>query len=61
MEEEDFASHENWGDPYRKEADPMLMPWQSMGKMTDDELKAIWLYLKTLPPVVNKVIATATP
>ena len=27
------------------------MPWQSYGQMTDDELKALWLYLQSLPPV----------
>lgn len=27
-----------------------FMPWQTMGKMTDDELRAIYLYLKTVPP-----------
>ncbi len=26
------------------------MPWKEYGGMTDDELKAIWLYLKSLPP-----------
>jgi cytochrome c553 len=25
------------------------MPWKSYGKMTDDELKAIWMYLQTIP------------
>lgn len=25
------------------------MPWQGLGKMTDDELKAVWMYLQTLP------------
>ncbi len=25
------------------------MPWKSFGKMTDDELKAVWLYLQTVP------------
>jgi cytochrome c553 len=25
------------------------MPWKYYGKMTDDELKAIWLYLQSLP------------
>lgn len=25
------------------------MPWQGMGKLTDDELKAVWLYLQALP------------
>lgn len=60
--EEDFMEAMRTGvTPAGKKLDPKLMPWQSMGKMTDDELKAIWLYLKTLPPVENKVIATATP
>lgn len=27
------------------------MPWKSMARHTDDELHAIWLYLKTVPPV----------
>ncbi len=25
------------------------MPWQYVGQMTDDELKAVWLYLQSLP------------
>jgi hypothetical protein len=25
------------------------MPWQAMGHMTDNELKAIWLYLQSVP------------
>jgi mono/diheme cytochrome c family protein len=25
------------------------MPWQGLGKMTDDELQAVWLYLQSLP------------
>lgn len=28
---------------------PMAMPWSSMGRMSDMELKAIWLYLRSLP------------
>jgi mono/diheme cytochrome c family protein len=60
--EEDFMKAMRTGvTPTEKKLDPMLMPWQSMGKMTDDELKAIWLYLKTLPPVENQVQATETP
>lgn len=31
------------------------MPWQMIGKMTDDDLKAIFAYLKQVPPVRNKV------
>lgn len=27
-----------------------FMPWKSFAKMTDSELTAIWLYLKTVPP-----------
>ncbi|HEX7051284.1 MAG TPA: c-type cytochrome [Longimicrobiales bacterium] len=27
-----------------------FMPWLTFRNMTDDELRAIWLYLKTLPP-----------
>jgi cytochrome c553 len=26
------------------------MPWQNIAKMTDDELRAIWLYLQSVPP-----------
>lgn len=28
-----------------------FMPWRSIGKMTNDEIHAIWLYLKTVPPM----------
>jgi hypothetical protein len=31
------------------------MPVHVFGKMTDDDLKAIWAFLRTLPPVVNHV------
>lgn len=31
--------------------DRMLMPWPYFRQMTDDELRAIWLYLRSLPPV----------
>jgi len=27
------------------------MPWESFGRMTDDELKAIFAYLQTVKPV----------
>ncbi|GAB3220662.1 hypothetical protein [Spirosoma arcticum] len=26
------------------------MPWPQVGMMTNDELHAIWLYLKSVPP-----------
>lgn len=31
------------------------MPWQSIGQMKDEDLKAIFAYLKSLPPISNKV------
>jgi mono/diheme cytochrome c family protein len=30
------------------------MPWSSFGRMTDDELKAIYNFLRTVPPVKRK-------
>jgi hypothetical protein len=26
-----------------------FMPWKYFGQMSDDELKAVWLYLQSLP------------
>jgi mono/diheme cytochrome c family protein len=31
------------------------MPWPSYGKMTEEDLKAVFAYLKTIPPVNNVV------
>lgn len=31
------------------------MPWTMYGKMHDEDLKAIYAYLKTIAPVNNKV------
>ncbi len=31
------------------------MPWPPFGKLTDDDLKAIFAYLKQIPPIANKV------
>ncbi len=31
------------------------MPWQMLKNMTDDDLKAVFAYLKSIPPVKNKV------
>jgi hypothetical protein len=28
-----------------------VMPWKSMGHLTDDELRATWLFLRSVPPV----------
>ncbi|MDQ6756563.1 MAG: diheme cytochrome c-553 [Bacteroidota bacterium] len=37
------------------------MPWQSLRNLTDDELKAMFSYLKATPPVENVVPAAAPP
>lgn len=37
------------------------MPWESMAKMTDDDLKAIFAYLRTLPAVPNLVPSPMPP
>lgn len=31
-----------------------FMPWQALGQMNDQELVAIWAYLRTLPPLPGK-------
>lgn len=31
------------------------MPWMNYGKMTDDDLKAMFAYLQSIPPIKNKV------
>ena len=35
--------------PSGHELDPEFMPWKEYGKFYDDELKAIWLYLQSVP------------
>jgi len=32
-----------------------FMPWYMYGKMKEDDLKAIYAYLRTVKPIVNKV------
>jgi mono/diheme cytochrome c family protein len=31
------------------------MPWASAAQMTDEDLRAVWAYLKSIPPVKNQV------
>jgi len=38
-----------------------IMPWSVFRNMTDEDLKAIYAYLKTLPPVGHRVDNTETP
>jgi mono/diheme cytochrome c family protein len=37
------------------------MPWQSLGVMTDSDLKAIFAYLQSLKPISNQVPASVPP
>lgn len=37
------------------------MPWQDFAKMTDDDLKAVFAYLRSIPPVVNRVPSPIPP
>jgi len=37
------------------------MPWQSLAKLTDEDLKAIYAYLRSIPPVKNRVPASLPP
>jgi len=37
------------------------MPWNYAGKLTDDDLKAVFAYLKSLPAVSNRVPAPVSP
>ncbi len=33
-----------------------FMPWRQVRRMTDDDLRAIYRYLRTLPPVRNRIL-----
>jgi hypothetical protein len=37
------------------------MPWEFISKMTDEDLSAVYAYLRTLPPISNKVPAPISP
>jgi mono/diheme cytochrome c family protein len=37
------------------------MPWMALGALTDEDLKAIFAYLRTIKPVENVVPAAMTP
>lgn len=45
----------------KPEGEPILppMPWPMYSQMTDDDLKSVWAYLKTLKPVKNNVRVAA--
>jgi mono/diheme cytochrome c family protein len=35
-----------------------IMPWSDIGKLTDDDLRALWAFLKTVAPVAHDVERT---
>jgi hypothetical protein len=37
------------------------MPWPGLSLLSDDELKAIFTYLKSTKPIINVVPAAAPP
>jgi mono/diheme cytochrome c family protein len=37
------------------------MPWPPFGKLNDDDLKSMYAYLRTVPPISNKVPAPLPP
>jgi hypothetical protein len=37
------------------------MPWQNLAQASDRDLKALWAYLRTIPPVKNQVPLPAPP
>jgi hypothetical protein len=37
------------------------MPWQSVASLTDEDLKAVFAFLQSIPPVVNRVPAARGP
>jgi mono/diheme cytochrome c family protein len=38
-----------------------FMPWKENGRMTDDDLRAIWRFLRTVPPIHNVVARKEQP
>jgi mono/diheme cytochrome c family protein len=44
----------HWGQSGARPIQPP-MPWASYAQMTDEDLKAIWSYLRSIPPVRNQV------
>ncbi len=48
--EEGFIEIIRTGKKHGRSINPDYMPWKSYRHMTDDELRAVYLYLQTLPP-----------
>ncbi|HVR44073.1 MAG TPA: hypothetical protein VMS56_11595 [Thermoanaerobaculia bacterium] len=53
--EEEFVRTLRTGvNPSGRELHP-FMPWREVRRLSDDDLRAIWLFLRTLPPVRNEI------
>jgi hypothetical protein len=37
------------------------MPWQFIGQMTDEDLKSVYAFLRSLPAISNQVPAPVAP
>jgi mono/diheme cytochrome c family protein len=48
-EEDFFVAMRTGVTPIGYELQPEYMPWPTIGKMNDEELQAMWLYLESLP------------
>jgi mono/diheme cytochrome c family protein len=54
--EEDFINSIRTGTtPSGHQLDPLFMPWKDYAKLHDDELRAVWLYLQSLPSLPQYV------
>ena len=49
-EEDFFRSLREGRRPDGSAIDPVKMPWVRSGLMTDDEVRAVWTYMRSLPP-----------
>ena len=50
-----FSSIEPNNSPPASKGQNTVMPWLAFSRMTDDDLSAIYDYLKSVKPVANKV------
>ncbi|RJP61303.1 MAG: cytochrome C [Candidatus Auribacter fodinae] len=50
-EESDFIHFMRTGMRHGSQVDAKYMPWSSYKFMTDDELRSVWVYLQSLPPL----------
>jgi mono/diheme cytochrome c family protein len=53
-EEDFFRSLRQGKRPDGSVIDPEKMPWVRSGQMTDDEMRAVWMYMRSLPAGVKK-------